>query len=676
MGVKLTMGDIAELAGVTRPAVSNWRRRYEDFPPPVEENVPQPLFDSTRVNTWLDSLPLRATEKLDGHETYGERFRERLRLRTISELRGTLPGDDLVARGIALAAVTAILREPFGAIPYHQISQKRPDLVNLFKDPLGGLDTEKDRLSEIVAEMLQEASPVDVADRLLEQADRVGSTIRARTTPQQVSELIAAISAEKPWRSIYDPAAGFGTLLRRLLRGSSLKASEIFAADEDMFALRLLRLSLLAENREVTAHCQNSFTANGIKADLVILDSPVVAGDDNRQELPDPFRWVRLAHRHLNPGGRALVVVPAWALKKTRARDRKAKLRAELTQKGLIRAVVRFPPRVHSFHVAAELALVVVDQQPDPERRVLLVEAGTLARSYGVGWIAEVASLLRDPPTEPGKGIAWVRAADCDDRRSLLPEPSMAEPPTENTAADLLDAQHRLARLFPDDQEFQRMPVVTNRAERVFRELGTYKRSKQLVLIPGHRIASRYVGQGSTPLVGVEELRNLRRIGDRTVDELALGIDLGGYEAVRLTLPGDVIVLSIDQIHAYVDVEGDKVVEAPAQVLRISRRKREDRTTEEPRWMTPRVLAALLMAIGVPEHATGPLVRRVNLAELRLPELTPDEVATLDSVLRQVEERETGLRFRLAALRSFETALMTGVADGSLRVIGESVDDS
>jgi hypothetical protein len=31
----VSAADIARLAGVGRAAVSNWRRRYPDFPPPV-----------------------------------------------------------------------------------------------------------------------------------------------------------------------------------------------------------------------------------------------------------------------------------------------------------------------------------------------------------------------------------------------------------------------------------------------------------------------------------------------------------------------------------------------------------------------------------------------------------------------------------------------------------------
>ena len=50
----LTLKDIAELAQVSRPAVSNWRSRYNDFPEPVEDSTPRkPLFDANAVVAWL-----------------------------------------------------------------------------------------------------------------------------------------------------------------------------------------------------------------------------------------------------------------------------------------------------------------------------------------------------------------------------------------------------------------------------------------------------------------------------------------------------------------------------------------------------------------------------------------------------------------------------------------------
>jgi SAM-dependent methyltransferase len=50
---EVTAADIARLAGVGRAAVSNWRRRYADFPRPVGGPATSPTFALAHVEAWL-----------------------------------------------------------------------------------------------------------------------------------------------------------------------------------------------------------------------------------------------------------------------------------------------------------------------------------------------------------------------------------------------------------------------------------------------------------------------------------------------------------------------------------------------------------------------------------------------------------------------------------------------
>ncbi|MEU0516722.1 hypothetical protein [Streptosporangium sp. NPDC006007] len=50
----VSAAEIARLAGVTRAAVSNWRRRHADFPSPVSGGARNALFALPEVHTWLD----------------------------------------------------------------------------------------------------------------------------------------------------------------------------------------------------------------------------------------------------------------------------------------------------------------------------------------------------------------------------------------------------------------------------------------------------------------------------------------------------------------------------------------------------------------------------------------------------------------------------------------------
>jgi chromosome partitioning protein len=47
------LAEIAKLAGVSPAAVSNWRKRFRDFPEPVERLSAGPIFDSRQVRRWL-----------------------------------------------------------------------------------------------------------------------------------------------------------------------------------------------------------------------------------------------------------------------------------------------------------------------------------------------------------------------------------------------------------------------------------------------------------------------------------------------------------------------------------------------------------------------------------------------------------------------------------------------
>src|SRR4051794_3959574 len=57
---------IARLAGVGRAAVSNWRRRYPEFPKPVGGSPTSPTFLRSDVEEWL-----RSTGKADQLATAG-----------------------------------------------------------------------------------------------------------------------------------------------------------------------------------------------------------------------------------------------------------------------------------------------------------------------------------------------------------------------------------------------------------------------------------------------------------------------------------------------------------------------------------------------------------------------------------------------------------------------------
>ncbi|MFE7565552.1 N-6 DNA methylase [Streptomyces sp. NPDC057539] len=73
----VTRTQIAERAGVRRPAVSNWARRHKDFPTPVRSGDTE-LFREAEIARWLMDRTIPRSQLLDGEQagtTYADRFR-------------------------------------------------------------------------------------------------------------------------------------------------------------------------------------------------------------------------------------------------------------------------------------------------------------------------------------------------------------------------------------------------------------------------------------------------------------------------------------------------------------------------------------------------------------------------------------------------------------------------
>src|SRR5260370_10521890 len=64
----VSLADVAEMARVSRPAVSNWRRRYPDFPRPVAETGATSLFRLGDLMAWMaehgKQLDVRSLDQL------------------------------------------------------------------------------------------------------------------------------------------------------------------------------------------------------------------------------------------------------------------------------------------------------------------------------------------------------------------------------------------------------------------------------------------------------------------------------------------------------------------------------------------------------------------------------------------------------------------------------------
>ena len=317
----VTGAEIARMAGVTRAAVSNWRRRHDDFPAPVGGGPSSPLFRLAAVRDWL-------AREHKGRETSGETELWQL-------LRGVY-GDDLV-RGLAAVA--------------RQLTDGRPP------PGLGG------DLARRTAEVAATGSAAELIDRLTERfaeaSRRSGSD---QITSARIVEAVRHFTGDVPKdAAVLDPACGIGTLLLSVgpASGPVRHGQEI---DPAMAEFARLRAGLTgragADIRTGDALREDGWPQ--LKADLVVCDPPVAVHDwgredlllDTRWELGVPSRaeselaWLQHAYAHTAPGGRAVLVLPASVAYRKAGR----RIRAELVRRGILTQVVALPPGVAGSH--------------------------------------------------------------------------------------------------------------------------------------------------------------------------------------------------------------------------------------------------------------------------------------------------------------------------------------
>ena len=317
----ITGAEIARLAGVTRAAVSNWRRRYEDFPAPAGGGPTSPLFDLAEVRGWL-------AKQRKGHDVSDE-------VRLWQSLRGVF-GDDMVQ---GLAAVARLLADD--AAPPRLRPEIAQQVLEVARDTSG---------AELIAAL---------TERFLDVTRRAGSDQVSSPRIVRAVQYFAGPVSESA--TILDPACGIGTLL---LSVGSPDGPTRFGQEVDASMADFARLRAGLTGRARTEIRSGDSLRNDrwpdLRADLVVCDPPVASPDwgredlllDPRWELGTPSRaeselaWLQHAYAHTAPGGRTVMVMPASVAYRKAGR----RIRAELVRRGILTQIVALPAGTATAH--------------------------------------------------------------------------------------------------------------------------------------------------------------------------------------------------------------------------------------------------------------------------------------------------------------------------------------
>ncbi|GAA0430375.1 SAM-dependent methyltransferase [Acrocarpospora corrugata] len=291
-------GDIARLADVGRAAVSNWRRRHDDFPQPVGGTTASPLFSLSEVAAWLrrNGKPYEVSP--------GDLAWQRLRA----------AGEDLRLGELVAAAGDFLEGRPSGL---------------------------KAGVTALLTELAEERGARDAFEFLCERYVDAHSRQLA-VTPADLAELMTRLSGGG---TLLDPACGIGTLL---LGAKTAIGQELSGSSARIAQIRLRMRGV--DGRVVAGDSlrQDGFPAE--RADAVVCDPPFnerawghdeLAGDP-RWEYGLPPRgepelaWVQHCLARVRPGGTVVILMPPAAATRRPGR----RIRANLLRGGALRAVI------------------------------------------------------------------------------------------------------------------------------------------------------------------------------------------------------------------------------------------------------------------------------------------------------------------------------------------------
>jgi hypothetical protein len=669
--------EIAQIARVQPSAVSNWRKRYSDFPAPAG-TAPSggDLFLLADVERWLASrrpnAKRRPGDAIDQLWAVADRLRGRA-------LHGDLLG--AVAAGAALLHLGRTQDKdpmvPTGTSEVDnwttrtiaRIVEERPDLHELFS-PLLALDPPSLTL------LLDSLGAFETQDELAAALDEVLERA-ARYSEFRTSEVAAKLLARlaDPRGTTFDPAAGAAELLIRAAEADDSVVLYGQELNQSMWRIAVARLLLrdLAARIEVgDSLFEDRFPQ--LRADVVLCDPP--AGrrtPDLGHSVGDPrwellgsleapparaaeYAWLAHIIHHLSDHGRGYVLLPTGSLFRG---GTEARLRAELLRRGTIEAVITLPRGSTSTATTIAIALWIVRRPTHNPTPVLLIDATSesqLGEDIQIRLVDAVRRSRRNPydfapvPTfATTVPVLELLAGDAD----IVPSRWLFDQnliDVDGLIAQTNTAQRQLARahstLPHDSPTFAVVPTREPFPKARVRDLVELGRAR---LVRPVRVKTDAFGEEGLPVWLPADIHERS-----TGEEPGRFLDPALADPRSITEPGDIVFTTIGPIRTRVDETGGHVLGTSLQALRL-----------HPNTSDPHAVAALLTTEANRRLVKGTTIPRVNVLELELPLLDLATARRLGELVRSLEHEVTTLAAVSARASELQQALVDALGTGT-----------
>ncbi|WP_246143552.1 N-6 DNA methylase [Actinacidiphila oryziradicis] len=650
--VTVSAAEISRLAGVGRAAVSNWRRRHDDFPAPAGGSDASPLFDLAEVEDWLRKQgKLGETSQRDWLWPHFEAVGER----------------DRMGRAIAAVGATCLSRSRKTGTP-------APDLPDVPADPAD---------AALVARAVQIAEAAGAYETYEFLRSRwLDTHVRQiSATPPPLADLMVALALPAPGRgaaehlTVLDPACGIGSLLSAALRRqpaaatpSTLLGQEI---DPTLAVLAAVRLAFESRDAAPRIHTGDTLLHDAYpdtRADAVICNPPFnernwghddLAWDDSRWQYGTPPRteselaWILHAVARLRPGGTAVLLMPPAVASRRAGR----RIRSNLLKNGALRAVVALPPGAAPPHgVALHLWILRAPEAGTPADALLLVDAASASAQNpadtksGIDWPAVHQAALQSWRDFERQGAAVedrpglcraVRIMDLlDDEVDLTPARYIPQGTSAALGTDLAErwddlatALRQIDELSPLLRDLGAAPHREPAAERPTVAIGDLLRSGHLTLHSGSSSHQTVTRDGEAPPDAAVVLTS--------TDMFSGGHPSGWIPTAELDLtwtltrPGDVIVATAPH-SATAQVAGDTPAVIGPQVHLL----RPDPEALDP-WFLAGCLRSSANARQAGTHAST--TSRIDIRRVQVPRLPLTEQQRYAETFRRLDAFEHSL---------------------------------
>ncbi|MFB9876425.1 N-6 DNA methylase [Planobispora siamensis] len=624
----VTAGDIARLAGVGRAAVSNWRRRFGDFPAPVGGTASSPLFSLSEVETWLRAQG--KLQELPGDELLWQQVRN--------------SADDLQLLSLVSRLAAAIAHRKLGTLlrgDDAEIAGALPELVT---------DKNDVPLIRATAELAAERGPQEAVEFLYTRYAQAHSR-RVQVISPDIARLIAAF-VEPRATQVFDPSCGHGGLL--IAAGGEPGKVRTVGQERDAAAARLAGARLAVRGIPADVRTGDALTRDAfphLQADAVLCSPPFSERGWGYEELANDPRWqyglpprgeselawVQHCLAHARPGGQVVVLMPPAAANRRSGR----RVRSQLIRAGALRAVVALPSGAAPQstmppHLWLLRRPVAGDRAPS---HVLMMDATESREAVIPMWY----SFEEDPHRETAGGGRTVPVIDLlDDEIDLTPARYLARSVVSpggvgRTREELLRATDELTRLLPSAAESPHGPFSMT-------SLGELARAGSLQIL-------------QTPVrmeTGSGELRLL------TAADVVLGREptgLGNEEpGLLVARPGDIVVPVASRVPAARVIDEEVALGPNLTVVR-----------PDPEFFDPYFVAGFLKVSARQPSASASGASRLDVRRAQLPRLSLTEQRRYGEVFRQLERFEGALRRANEAGELLGRIVLDGLTNGDLQ---------